>query len=167
MSRIKHAGMSLMTSVALVTLSACGNSAPEVAPKANGSPSESQAQVQKSPRADAQALVVQACDAYDVTYEREQSKYFNQIQVNGSDSTLLPNMYNKMKSIWNPLAQAALEDARWSQALYSFNLAFEFDAATDDPETQMLKSDTAAQAKTNFQSTCQIARSSSRVDLGK
>jgi len=152
-----------MASVVLVTMSACGNSVPDVAPSASTSPSESQAPVQKSPRADAQALVVQACNAYDATYKKELNNYLNYFQEHNTgieDPTLIPALYKKMKPIWNPLAQAALEDARWSQTLADFNYLLDLETGGGYSSALPIE-----QARTGFQSSCEIARSSSRVSL--
>jgi len=164
-----------MASVVLVTMSACGNSVPDVAPSASTSPSESQAPVQKSPRADAQALVVQACNAYDEKYEVIRARYGSDQYGQRLDGTYIDQakshvtFYAKIKPIWSALSQAALEDARWAETLTDLNYFYQVDSgnvASSGPGLDAVYN-SAERARMGFFSACQIARSSSRVDLDK
>lgn len=174
MKSIKQFGISMMALVALVALSACGNSAPTATPSASPSSSESQAPIARTPRADAQVLVVQACDAYDTNYEKMRKRYGKDavgFDSNGNlyDHRSFATFYAKIRPVWDPLARAALEDPRWSEALTDLNFFFQVDSGNVAiggavPDAVYNSSE---QARMGFFSSCQIARSVSRVDLDR
>ena len=149
--------------ITVVSLAGCQKPSPTASPSASSSSSESQAPVARTPRADAQALVVQACDAYDNVYDKAKGKYGPYFSVSYDPD----KFYRMIQPVWAPLAQAALEDSRWTETLTDLNFFFQVDSENISSGGTGLDAvyNSSEQARMGFFGACQIARSTSRVSL--